>query len=112
MVKNIPPQMLAKIKEISKKTMDISDFLINEINIPINPLKPSDQTEMITYHDPCHLKKSLSIFAKVDFPEPSIPQNTINFEDFACIVSIYPLLNTLLPVSFSMPAFQALPLLT
>ena len=56
----------AKIRALSEKTLDINQFLVNTI-----PLAPQDVTgkkggeqvesERVTYHDPCHLKKSLGV---------------------------------------------------
>ncbi len=59
----------AKVDRLAEKTMDASEFLVSyasieplEVNVPVQPgeVKPSPQK--ITYHDPCHLKKSLKVF--------------------------------------------------
>ncbi len=48
------------IAEISKKTTDINAFLVNILGIDLRKNPPGKTT--ITYHDPCHLKKTLGIF--------------------------------------------------
>ncbi len=58
----------ARIRAISDKTLDINQFLVNNIHF----FSPDDRSEgtgertggtgaKITYHDPCHLKKSLGV---------------------------------------------------
>jgi glycolate dehydrogenase iron-sulfur subunit len=58
------------INNLSEKTMDINQFLVDVMNIR-KEVKSDDKTlkdwkipETITYHDPCHLKKSLGIFSQ------------------------------------------------
>ncbi|MDY0377613.1 MAG: (Fe-S)-binding protein [Desulfobacterales bacterium] len=55
------PGMKEQVLMIADKTMDISRFIVNMLGVC-----PSEQTtdrplRRITYHDPCHLKKSLGI---------------------------------------------------
>ncbi|MFH2061300.1 MAG: (Fe-S)-binding protein [Pseudomonadota bacterium] len=52
------------IDDLSKKTMDINQFLIDVIKIKPDVGSNKNQSETITYHDPCHLKKSLGIFTQ------------------------------------------------
>jgi glycolate oxidase iron-sulfur subunit len=48
---------------LARRTMDIHRFLIGEAKLA--PLAGSTHTERrVTYHDPCHLKKSLKVFAE------------------------------------------------
>ncbi len=58
----LPPETAAALSALSEKTLDISQFLVMNTDIgsslPPNPSK----AEGLTYHDPCHLKKSLGIF--------------------------------------------------
>jgi glycolate oxidase iron-sulfur subunit len=71
-IKNIWPMMAGndsggiqtKVAAISQKTMDIHQFLVSKVGI-----KPMDNDNLfepvdITYHDPCHLKKSLGVSAE------------------------------------------------
>ncbi|MBF0412884.1 MAG: (Fe-S)-binding protein [Desulfamplus sp.] len=70
-----------KIQELSNKTLDINQFLVNKVNL-LNGLdgkkdigdkldvnngddidcNNDDNIKTVTYHDPCHLKKSLGVF--------------------------------------------------
>ena len=50
----------SKIDAISKKTLDISRFLISKVGIKKND-NYNSKASLITYHDPCHLSKSLGV---------------------------------------------------
>lgn len=54
-----------KIKELSQKTLDINQFLVNIVR-PSGDYEETGESEepreIVTYHDPCHLKKSLGVF--------------------------------------------------
>lgn len=57
------------LNELSDKTMDINQFLVDVAKIkPVAPNAKGEKNdhlpETITYHDPCHLKKSLGIFTQ------------------------------------------------
>ncbi|MFP4392841.1 MAG: (Fe-S)-binding protein [Desulfohalobiaceae bacterium] len=55
------PQEQEQIQAISEKTMDINEFLAKNFL----PAPSQDQAEnglKLTYHDPCHLKKSLQVY--------------------------------------------------
>ncbi len=63
-------RMEPKAKELANKyaamAMDITAFLVNVLKIDINgdtanEAQHSDKTVKVTFHDPCHLKKSLGI---------------------------------------------------
>ncbi len=60
MAEYFPPQEQEKIHRIAARTMDITQFLAENV-----PLPPQTQSvgggTVITYHDPCHLKKSLNV---------------------------------------------------
>ena len=48
---------------LARRTMDINQFLINEARLqPLSGSAGKDRT--VTYHDPCHLKKSLKVFSE------------------------------------------------
>jgi glycolate oxidase iron-sulfur subunit len=51
----------AIIADFSNKTLDINEFLINKLKIDVENTNV-DNRYSVTYHDPCHLKKSLNIF--------------------------------------------------
>lgn len=55
------------IDDFSKKTMDINQFLIDVIKISPDAIRDESNEnpfQTITYHDPCHLKKSLGVFTQ------------------------------------------------
>ena len=58
----------SKVEKISGKTLDINQFLVAKIGVKSKGeekiLKNQDDAAVITYHDPCHLKKSLGVFAE------------------------------------------------
>ena len=65
-VSGMSPEILSKVAALSDKTMDISWFLVWVAGASPRPLSNSDKgkgfkEECVTYHDPCHLKKSLGI---------------------------------------------------
>ena len=50
-----------KINTISEKTMDINQFLVSKIGLEMETAKNNKDAILVTYHDPCHLKKSLGV---------------------------------------------------
>jgi glycolate oxidase iron-sulfur subunit len=72
-IKNIWPLMAreslgnnitTKIKIISEKVLDINQFIVSKIGVKKEEYKNTGGSKIITYHDPCHLKKSLGVFAE------------------------------------------------
>jgi glycolate oxidase iron-sulfur subunit len=60
--KNPSPGMQKKLTALSEKTMDINQFLVDQVGIkPIETGLEDAEKEIVTYHDPCHLKKSLGV---------------------------------------------------
>ena len=63
--KNADPETQKKVERFSNKIMDISQFLIQELNFLPSALQksssPKDPLPTITYHDPCHLNRTLGI---------------------------------------------------
>ena len=49
-------------RDLADKTLDIHQFLVSEVGI--QAVASSDGGKTVTYHDPCHLKKSLKVFAE------------------------------------------------
>jgi len=68
-IKNIWPMMFqdesgeikAQAEKIADKTMDISQFLVSKIGLKTGTNDNSENIKAVTYHDPCHLKKSLGV---------------------------------------------------
>jgi glycolate oxidase iron-sulfur subunit len=55
------PEEQDRIRALAGKTMDITDFLVNRVGV--EPLAGAGKNLAVTYHDPCHLKKSLGVAA-------------------------------------------------
>lgn len=56
-----------RLTRLSEKTMDISQFLVDRVNPDLDPGvsdEPGRPRDIVTYHDPCHLKKSLGVAAQ------------------------------------------------
>ncbi len=50
------------IQEFAPKAMDINAFLVDVLKVePRGQANSAEKTTKVTYHDPCHLKKSLGI---------------------------------------------------
>jgi glycolate oxidase iron-sulfur subunit len=54
----------ARVAEIAAKALDISQFLVEQVGISPPPAGPGENAITVTYHDPCHLKKSLGVAAQ------------------------------------------------
>ena len=70
-IKEIWPMMTAdlpdirdRVRAIADKTLDINAFLVNQVGVAPSPDDPKPDAIPITYHDPCHLKKSLGVAAE------------------------------------------------
>ncbi len=50
------------VKIVSEKTLDINQFVVNNTNFVFSGGTEDEHKELVTYHDPCHLKKSLGVF--------------------------------------------------
>ncbi len=53
-----------QLLSLSQKTMDISQFLVDRVKPRFDQkslIVPEQEREIVTYHDPCHLKKSLGV---------------------------------------------------
>jgi glycolate oxidase iron-sulfur subunit len=61
LAEDLSPQELDRVKDLAGRTMDISQFLVEKIGIREAAGTGNKEKVRITYHDPCHLKKSLGI---------------------------------------------------
>jgi glycolate oxidase iron-sulfur subunit len=62
--KNADPVTKKRVEQFSSSIMDISQFLTQELTLPshLKEKSPNQETlPRITYHDPCHLKRTLGI---------------------------------------------------
>ena len=69
-IKELWPEYAARIDKpseeaaakIAGKTMDINAFLVDVLHV--EPKQPKANAEKVTYHDSCHLKKSLGVVSQ------------------------------------------------
>jgi glycolate oxidase iron-sulfur subunit len=55
-----------QLAELADKTMDINQFLVDKVAPELADVENASggSAEVVTYHDPCHLKKSLGVSAQ------------------------------------------------
>ncbi len=53
---------IALLKKITARVYDISEFLVDVLKVTLPSAQSSQKRERVTYHDSCHLKKSLGVF--------------------------------------------------
>lgn len=58
-----PAEDRQRIAEMAAKTTEISVFLVDHLHLQLPSASNQDATRL-TYHDPCHLKKSLGVHAQ------------------------------------------------
>ncbi|MGA2400231.1 MAG: (Fe-S)-binding protein [Syntrophobacteraceae bacterium] len=54
----------SRMNELAEKTMDISQFLVEKTGLVTAASSYEGEKALLSYHDPCHLKKSLGIGAQ------------------------------------------------
>lgn len=55
----------AAVRQLVEKTYDISQFLVDVIGVtPLEKTNQQPPKPVVTYHDPCHLRKTLNIFSQ------------------------------------------------
>ena len=59
-----PEDLVARVKQISEKTIDIHQFLIAKAGLKKVCRVNTENPVGVTYHDPCHLKKILGVSAE------------------------------------------------
>jgi glycolate oxidase iron-sulfur subunit len=62
MSEGLAPSTRAKAEAMAAKTMDINAFLVDKLGVTPGAAAPG--AVKVTYHDPCHLKKSLGVAAQ------------------------------------------------
>ena len=62
LIKNGDKTLLGQVEDLAQKTVDISWLLEKRFDLSLGMSKEGGSKEVITYHDPCHLKKSLGVF--------------------------------------------------
>ncbi len=82
MARDLDADQQEQVRDWAQKTVDITDFLMRQINVPF-PVPPENNEvkPVITYHDPCHLRKSLGVSAP---PRTMLQGNTrFRFKEMA-----------------------------
>ncbi len=64
MTQEMPSADQARIAALSGRVMDISQFLADRVGLPAGGREEAAARVPLTYHDPCHLKKSLGVAAQ------------------------------------------------
>jgi glycolate oxidase iron-sulfur subunit len=64
MMQDAPPEEQERIAALAARTLDISQFLVDKVGVAPAALSGEDGRITVTYHDPCHLKKSLGVAAQ------------------------------------------------
>ncbi|OEU63918.1 MAG: (Fe-S)-binding protein [Desulfobacterales bacterium PC51MH44] len=54
----------SRVAKIAQKTLDINQFLVSKVELEKGAVEDRIAAVDVTYHDPCHLKKSLGVFAE------------------------------------------------
>ncbi|MCG8566724.1 MAG: (Fe-S)-binding protein [Desulfobacterales bacterium] len=52
------------LADLAEKTMDINEYLVDVLAPELADSQAGSGSERVTYHDPCHLKKSLGVAAQ------------------------------------------------
>ncbi len=64
MVRDPSAQEQDQIAALAARTMDLSQFLVDVLGVGAESPEPEPGATILTYHDPCHLKKSLGVAAQ------------------------------------------------
>jgi glycolate oxidase iron-sulfur subunit len=64
MMQDSSPEEQEKVAGLAARTLDISQFLVDKLGVGATVPGGADGKIAITYHDPCHLKKSLGVAAQ------------------------------------------------
>ncbi|MCB2186403.1 MAG: (Fe-S)-binding protein [Deltaproteobacteria bacterium] len=62
LTQDLSPAERTRVAEISRKTLDIGQFLGDMQLVRALAPQPGQSSREVTYHDPCHLKKALGVF--------------------------------------------------
>jgi glycolate oxidase iron-sulfur subunit len=63
MMADASPEEQERVAALAARTLDISQFLVDKVGVA-PAAGPEDSRISVTYHDPCHLKKSLGVAAQ------------------------------------------------
>ncbi len=64
MMQDASPEEQERVAALAARTLDISQFLVDKVGVTAAVPGAADGKIAVTYHDPCHLKKSLGVAAQ------------------------------------------------
>lgn len=64
MTEDFSVQERDRIRSLSEKTLDVAQFLVDKIGVETGVAPEGKGAIPVTYHDPCHLRKSLGVFTQ------------------------------------------------
>lgn len=64
MVKDLNLGRNEEVERLANTTMDISEFMVDVLRVSPPALSPGGKVTRVTYHDPCHLGKSLGVVSQ------------------------------------------------
>lgn len=64
LARDFPEAERDKIARLGQRTLDLSQFLVQQVGLKAGQAPGRPEPIPLTYHDPCHLKKSLGVAAE------------------------------------------------
>jgi glycolate oxidase iron-sulfur subunit len=64
MTQDLQPAEREQVAALAEKTLDLSQFLVDRVGLGASGGEMVSEPQVLTYHDPCHLKKSLGVAAQ------------------------------------------------
>jgi glycolate oxidase iron-sulfur subunit len=64
MMQDAGPEEQKRVADLADRTLDISQLLVDKVGVTPADVSAEDGRIAVTYHDPCHLKKSLGVAAQ------------------------------------------------
>jgi glycolate oxidase iron-sulfur subunit len=61
MAQELSAETQEQVAAIASKTMEVSQFLVDKVGVRQVETQGDEKKVILTYHDPCHLKKSLGV---------------------------------------------------
>jgi glycolate oxidase iron-sulfur subunit len=75
------------VRALASKTLDINQFLVAKVGVNALGQPRADNSSIVTYHDPCHLKKGLGVAAeprKLIDSHPNMQLREMTESDWCC----------------------------
>ena len=64
MAQDLDAETQEQVAAMASKTMEVSQFLVDKVGLRQGETQGDEKKVILTYHDPCHLKKSLGVAAQ------------------------------------------------